>query len=424
MDAKLQKGFFQGRTFAYARANGTVITKQIVLSAGGKIERYSHPNESSWDIKDSKLVFMNAANEVTTEFDTVRIDGTGHIFEGRHLLGAGQRHTLTECVVEIKKPALIAKDADPAPSGANSVAILVRSHKVDRKFDDLIVKLGRTASNYDVYPIVDETRGRPSIRQDRAIWHSVEASRDLGLTQPRQDLMQVCGDFPFYFALRDLPRYRLYVMIEDDVDFIRADAHFIEQLVGRLASPQFSDVDFVGLQFRQNTEKSGWFEACRKLFPKQYCYFSYFPFVALSRRAAAFLFSQRQLEAARQPQPRDVVHCEAFVASCAMAGGFRCIDLNEIIPGSYELKTMGMQLGGLAVGKPMGFPVDVAPGIEIIHPIYTPEEFVNRAYRKFVLERKGDWQNLIRFLEGPEAAAVPPHLIDELRAKIPTAPAG
>lgn len=421
MKAFLEHSFFIGRTFVFSRTDGSVISKALILRANGKIDYHSHPNETSWDIVDSALVFKNGKNEPTTVFDKMRLSEVGFVLEGTFLFTdtPGPHHRLTAHVVENKPPAPIARDSQLNISTKNNVAVLVRSHKVDKKFDELIQKLEQSSTNYDVFPLVDETKGRPAITNDRVIWHSMKGCRDLGLTQPHQGYFLVFGDFPIYFAFLQIPQYRFYIMIEDDVDFTRPDGTFIRNLVDQLSTPQFGDADFIGLSLRPLNQNEKRYEACRKAFTDRYCYYSYFPFVVFSKRLAGYLFSQRLIEAARQPDEADVIHCETYAPSCGTAGGFRCLDLKSIMPGSYETATMSMQIGELAVGKPMGFTVNVNPCIEMIHPIYTPEEFIRRVYHKFIVLRQGDWKGLISFLERSKNELIPDAIISELHDKIP-----
>jgi hypothetical protein len=49
-------------------------------------------------------------------------------------------------------------------------------------------------------------------------------------------------------------------------------------------------------------------------------------------------------------------------------------------------------------------------GIEMMHPIYTHEEYLTRMHRKYVIPGQGDWPNLIARLDSEDAAVVPAHL--------------
>ena len=421
---ELGREFFCGGRFAFERTDGTALCKRLGLNEDGTILGHNHPNEQSWDVLGTCLVFRNAAGEPTTVFDRIEIRDGVMILLGRFTKGDTREymHRLVNLQSAQVKPASVVSSEPVAVANTNSVAVLVRTHMVDEKFNDLMRKLDTGREHFDVYPIVDETRGRPDIDHDKVVWHSVDACRELGLTQPHPALLWYCSDFGFYFALRALPDYKHYIMIEYDVDLTRPDASFFNDLALKLASPEWEDLDFAGLAFGKMGSQSGWYAACCKVFQDKYCYNTYFPVTLMSKRAAAFLFSQRQVEALRQPEPDDIVHCEAYAASCAMAGGFRCADFNEVIPGCYEVPTMGMQLENFeGLGKPMGVSVPVKPEIQMIHPVYGHAEYMERIYRKYILggANRNDWKGLLRQLESPDAAVVSEELKSKLRSRAP-----
>ncbi len=412
------KDLVEGRSFSFSRGDGTVIHPDVRLQTDGTLGSFSTESEHGWDQEDGNLVFKNSLGRATTVFDVTEILDGAYKFHGRFLPKGSNIywHYLHENRVRQVLPAAVAK-ADARTAGQNEVAVLVRTHKADAKFAELMTKLDKGRSGFDLFATIDETNGRPDVEIDNVIWNSVEASRELGLTQPHQAFM-IYLEVPLYFALREIPSYKYYLMIEDDVDLVRSDASFLNAVCERLREPDYADVDLVSLQLGKMGPQSGWYRACSKTFPAEYCYSSFFPFVIVSRRAAAYLFSQRQLEAVRQPAQDDVIHCEAFVPSCVAAGGFRFVDLEQLIPGSYALETMGMQIGKEALGRPMGYQMQIPDGIEMVHPVYTREEFVERAYRKFGLGL-GRWDWVARALESEDARVISDDLKERVRQRIP-----
>jgi hypothetical protein len=115
--------------------------------------------------------------------------------------------------------------------------------------------------------------------------------------------------------------------------------------------------------------------AATKVF--SHIYDVYYPFVALSRRAISFMLSQRQLEALRLPNEEDVVHCENFTRSALMNGGFNCLPLYECFPGCYDRSLME---NGPKNARTLGAIHDVPPELEMIHPVFTAQEFLERIY--------------------------------------------
>jgi hypothetical protein len=421
LPCELTSHYFLDKWFTFHRLDGTVLASRISLQKNGSIGGHLHPNEASWELREDGLVFLNRSGEPTTLFNKLTITVGKAVLSGEFLQGGASRswHCLTEHIAV--PPARLATEPYIASSGRADVAILVRAHRVDEKFHDLMRKLASGRSGFDVYPLIDETKGRQSVTYGNVIWHSAQACRELGLSQPKQDLLWHCGDFPLYFALRSIPDYKYYIMIEYDVDLVKDDSSFFNDICIRLKDPHFADLDVAALQFGKLGERSGWYSACVKAFPDRFCHFAYFPLIIVSKRVSAHLFAQRQLEALRNTDDTDVVHCEAFVASCAMAGGFRCADVNDLMPGCYDLPRMGMQLDHLGgLGKPIGARFPIPQGHQIVHPIYGHEEYLDRVYRKYILVGKGDWEGLARVLDSEEAAIIPDPLKANLRSQIPS----
>ena len=421
MYLSLTEKLIEKKSFRFSRVTGYLIHERVVLEPGGILEGFRSHNEATWSVESGNLVFRDPTGEITTVFDELVIeDGIFH-FKGRFLLGNPNEHWhLLDENHRIKHaPAPLVKEDFTTKNSDNNVALLVRTHKADEKFRDLMQKLEINRTGFDIYPIVDNTSPVPVNDRHTVIWHSVDAARNLGLTQTPRGLMHDCGDIPFYFAFREIPEYRHYLMIEDDVDLVRSDATYINRICARLSEPDFAEIDFAGLEYKPIPNTFSWGVAAGKYFPQRHCYWAYFPIVLLSRRAIAFLFSQRQLEAIRDPAIDDVIHCETFVASSLHAGGFRCHNIRDLVPESYDWETMAMQMGELSTGKPMGSKISVREGIEVVHPIYTHEEYLNRLYRKFIVSRRDDWPNLITRLYSEEAVVVSDTLKKELRDKIP-----
>jgi hypothetical protein len=266
--------------------------------------------------------------------------------------------------------------------GGNPVAVLVRTYKCDAKYHDLMSKLDTTREGFDLYAIVNETDGRNDPGPWPAIWHSVAGCKQLGLSQEHPSILLLCSDFPLYFALREIPRYQYYIMIEDDVDLHDRDARFLVEMCQVLTNPRRPMIDFAGFLFRPDPHGI-WGPATAQLFTPEYCYLARFPFVVVSKKLCAYAFLQRQVEGIRNPPPEGIMHCEVFMPSAAMAGGFACADLNDLIPGCCDQSMMMFEVPGY--GLPMGARFRGPDHIRIYHPVYTPEEWVKREKHRLML---------------------------------------
>jgi hypothetical protein len=211
----------------------------------------------------------------------------------------------------------------------------------------------------------------------------------MGLTQRHGALLYRCGDMPLYVAMREHPKYAHYVMIEDDVELRGEDASPVNALCRALSG---APLDFVGIIFRPDRTQV-WGRTTADVYGAENAHLARFPMVAVSRRLCAYLFSQRLLEAARNPEPADIMHCEVFAASAAMAAGFACADLNAVMPGSYDRSIMMFESPGF--GLPMGAVFDGAPAIKFYHPVYEPASWLRRTKALFLQPNKRAPQRLI-----------------------------
>ncbi len=81
------------------------------------------------------------------------------------------------------------------------------------------------------------------------------------------------------------------------------------------------------------------------------------------------------------------MHCEVFAPSAAMAGGFTCSDVNELMPGCYDRSIMMLDAPGY--GRPMGAVFRGGEGTRMFHPVYTAEEWLERMRRGFAMTDSG-----------------------------------
>jgi hypothetical protein len=252
----------------------------------------------------------------------------------------------------------------------------------DRDNHDVMSKPYADREGFDLYAIVDESHGRRDPGPWPTVWHSATGCKKLGLSHEHPNLLVLCSDFPLYFALREIPRYQHYIMIEDDVELRDRDASFLVEMCRMLSDPRRPMIDFAGFLFRPDTELI-WGQASARLFTQEYCYLTRFPFVVVSKKLCAYLFLQRQVEGIRNPPPEGIMHCEVFVPSSAMAGGFACADLNDLIPGCCDQSMMMFESPGY--GLPMGARFRGSDQVRMYHPVYTPEEWVKREKQRLML---------------------------------------
>jgi hypothetical protein len=259
------------------------------------------------------------------------------------------------------------------------VAVLIRCFKIDEKALDLYTQLRGNNREYDVFLLVDETRGRAVSRMNDVIRFSLDTCPRVGLRYTRQDLFWLSGDIPMFFAKDTLQDHSHFIQIDYDVQFTKDGIGFLNRIAAALTRADGYGLDAVVLQHTILHPPCAWpfFAAAARQF--KVVRFSYGPFVALSRRALGFLHAQRRLELATLTESEDIVISEAFIPSHLVEAGFHCMDLEELAPGSYESwdATTSMRMGPL--GLALGAPIDVKPAIEMVHPVYSVEDHFIRA---------------------------------------------
>lgn len=375
------------RWFSFKRVDGSIISDRIQLRPDGIIFGHAHPNEHSWSIAEEGIVFLDHSGLISTIFDRIEQQENGSLSVlGRFRADWTQyAHRLDELVLAF---ASIVDENEASPSTSASVAVLVRTHQCDTKYFNLMNKLDTNRRQFDLYAIVDETRRRNNPGPWPTIWHSADSCLELGLPHWRHDLLWYCGDYPLYFALRELPDYRFYVMVEDDVELRDPDAAFVNELCRFLEAETSEGIDFIATTIasartRLSTSR---FAPTLHTYKAKHASICNFPFVVTSKRFLSFLFSQRQVEAARGGD--QIMFCEEFVATAARASGFRIMDLNEVFPGCYEDSKMMMHIYA-DYGRPLGASVELSPTMRVFHPIYTADEWVTRVYRNFFAPNAG-----------------------------------
>jgi hypothetical protein len=268
-------------------------------------------------------------------------------------------------------------DCHIASQSSPQIVVLVRAHFLSDKLLDLI-RILKEGVGYDLLVCADETQGPLDLPRALVLSHNTETCADLGLVEaiPEAPLLWYFGDYAFYCAYHEIPEYDYYIMIEYDVDFVRGSPWTLESLIRRLKVAGDRRYDLVSTYFCRAHPDWMWRETGTERFRDVYRMF--FPFVVVSKPALQYLYDWRKCEAANPPKRGPYVFCEAFVPSALMAaGGYRCVDLNQILPGSWAA-------GSFRCSPPMlrnALP-PFRRGIEIVHPVYSEHEYLQSELRQ------------------------------------------
>ncbi len=323
-------------------------------------------------IKDTEDRTTGRLNEVTlAPTDTIEISGTFL----KRVAGGEIRETMCQFVAvdpELADQRVQLSCSNTIP-GDKLAAVLIRTHILDDKVMDLLALLERSKQFFDVFIVYDRGNGQPETNLGNLIWHSATECSSLGLCNNHERLLWWCGDYPFYFAIRNKPGYQYYVMIEYDVHFTGGTADLLERLIPLMLSQR---LDAVGTRLRveEKRQEDGLHYAAFARYETVYSYF--FPFIVLSRPALHYLYSLRREEKSCETSSNDILYCESFVPTALISAGFRCADLNAVLPGSYRNDLMIMP--NRTLGLPLSLGAQFVNFSEIIHPVYSDDEYLRR----------------------------------------------
>ncbi len=290
------------------------------------------------------------------------------------------------------------------------VAVLIRGHKIDDKLRHMHAHLDSPDAQYDLFLLLNQTNGPIALDACNVVEFSQQRISELGLSYAFPKLFHLCGDIALFFAMRDLPKYSHFIMIDYDVHFVRSGSAMLNALVARLRDPTQCELDAIGLQY--SIINPGWehYEKAAQVFGD--VRFINYPFVRLSRRALAYLNAQRRLERMNYKDGRELpLCCEAFVPGHLASAGFHCIDLLDVLPGSYESVARDSSMRLVPYGLPLGASIAIPPAIEMIHPVYSVADYL---WRLVEFARTPDAIAAIRDqLRGPTRSFIDPALREQ-----------
>ena len=303
-------------------------------------------------------------------------------------------------------------------------AVFIRTHKWDAKVENLFTRLRAACTNYDLYILYDVTKAaapadtfsRLDIPPEQVIRVSEKLCAEIGFYKGPGLVFYHCGDIALCYAMRVVPEYKFYAMIDWDLHFTADNDDMLDTFF-QILSSETDAADYVGLKVHHCTWGM-WYESAKKIFRDDHCYYSYFPFIVLSRRLLALVYAERQLHEITQPQGLDLVNGEMFVPSLAVAAGFKVCDLKQYLPQAYDGSTIAMNTDEYGVGLPLDAAKLVSEDKCMIHPIYTAAEFVDRVRGKFLKPDASNIERLREHLDRPEWSVVPAAMREDIEIAI------
>lgn len=249
--------------------------------------------------------------------------------------------------------------------------ILIRTHKysdaIGEHYDQLAATSGR-----DVMFICDETHGSVDVGPGRAKASiTQEYVRSMNLHVPGR-FGWLCGDYFLYAALKIMPRFDRYWMIESDVRFnFSKTTDFFDEFKNNKAD---------ALAFHIYKSPGSWYWHYPMAHFTDSVYACLFPVVSVSRNALEFAYNERVRmsevfdEIVPKTDRRRWPNDESFLMSILMNNGMKICDLN------FEKQKFTTQ-STFTVGLPQSHSRLIAkePDNRIYHPVHSKEAFVAKA---------------------------------------------
>lgn len=262
------------------------------------------------------------------------------------------------------QPAVATDPAPVATPAAAPVAVLVRSRGLTDKLLHLLATL-RPGLGYDVLVCADETDGPwpadAALPTGALLRHDAAEGVGRGLVADRSDVppLWFFGDYVFHAAFAARPDHSHYLLLDEAVDLTRGNPLFIEGLARRLAGDGGGPYDLVASWLGPRPADWLWHPAAAAAFGEARGIFP--AIVALSRAALLHVQEWRRRELAAPASAP--VFWEALLPS-ALAAGFRCADLNALLPGSWDAASFPSP-EPLLLGRLPPLP----PGVELVFPV-------------------------------------------------------
>jgi hypothetical protein len=267
--------------------------------------------------------------------------------------------------------------AAAGPPRRPRVAVLLRTH-VETENVRRSLRLLAEGQGYDAYLLAHEEPGRNlDAGPLPKLSHSLQSIRDLGFHVESPYFLMHCADILFGWAAQQLPDYDFYVMLENDVFLRDGDPPYLDRISEALG--QVGAMDLAIVKLGRSDPVWIWHGAVARSYPEVFT--SFFPLVVVSKRGAEHLLQERLREQARTPPEHrtpqgtgedHIMFCEAFIASALWGGGYNILDLNELVPGSYQDEYFN-------TGPPQLFD---DPGLrgaaDLVHPVLSDREFLDK----------------------------------------------
>ncbi len=255
------------------------------------------------------------------------------------------------------------------------MAVLVRTRDLGETARHLLAVLQR-GLGYDLFACVEAAQQPPGDLPEGVglLRHNAADLAAFGLVEalPEADyrgaeLLWYFGDYAWYASATAIPDYDHYLIVDERLAFCRDSPLFIEALVRRLSGDADGAFDLVSTWLDTRSPAWLWHADTAAVFGQVHGMFA--PLVALSRRAVAHLFDWRRREAEGDARR---LFWEALVPTALMAaGGFRCADVNMLLPGAWSAEHFPSPAPML-----LGVLPPLPPTIEMVYPVLAERDYL------------------------------------------------
>lgn len=285
---------------------------------------------------------------------------------------------------------------DIIPSRPSRIALLLRAYEDNAKTAHLAEQLS-SISGAELFICADTTNGPVKIGNFCHIEYSLERFKSLGLRVAieggPQRCLWFCGDYSAYPALLDLPEFDYFFLIEYDVFFSEGGLRWLEDFCNWLQVFPTNRFDCFAPNINFNAPPAWhWHAHAQRVGEFDNVSMLLFSMLAISKAAAAYLYSMRLIEAVKAQikfergidRSGAVSFCEYFVPSSLRRNSdFKFLQLKDLPSALGRL-----DLRHFTSNRPILFERSLrSPDVgDIAHPVVEVEQYL----RKITSIFKGD----------------------------------
>ena len=195
-------GWVVNRVWQFGRGDGSVIAKWIRLLPGGKIQGYSHPNESRWGLENNQVVFYHSNGKPSCRFTSVRTELGKLILSGPYLFNQRFTHVLREMGSQQQPPPVWGGDTPPTQTGGDAGWVVNRVWQFGRGDGSVIAKWIRLLPGGKIQGYSHPNESRWGLENNQVVFYHSNGKPSCRFTSVRTELGKLILSGPYLFNQR------------------------------------------------------------------------------------------------------------------------------------------------------------------------------------------------------------------------------